>query len=303
MLGTASAHSLSLKLRYFLDTDPKSSATRIRILTSGITNFRATNLIRVLTLLIYILAVCFIVSAGVLITGWDFVTEGLCRAAIDLCLVFYVGDKVILYLFLVERTHQIRGPSCARYQDPTFFLSVVIVLGGFGIIAVFAFLYPVTSLSNIDGKCRIGLPFKVTLPLLVYDIAINLGLTAFFCFIGHQYLRGRTFKQMMAVFSAALPFHHSKKLDTQENLLMFMMIKGTLGALAIIMPTVANLAILFKLNGHEQGWLCFTVCTIDSTSSSSSRTVHSRLMRLQLLGAQSLFTGLLPLLLTSRIVQ
>ena len=187
---------------------------------------------------------------------------------------------MILYLFLVERTHEIRGPSCARHQDPTFFMSVSIVLGGFGIIAVFAFLYPVTSLSSIDGKCRIGLPFKVTLPLLVYDILINLGLTAFFCFIGHQYLRGRTFKQMMAVFSAALPFHYSKKLDTQENLLMFMMIKGTIGALAIIMPTVANLAILFKLNGHEQGWLCFTVCTIDGTSSSVLRAVHSGLIRL-----------------------
>ena len=124
------------------------------------------------------------VSAGILISGWDFVTEGLCRTAIDLCLVFYVGDKVFsfsgglpafffdseeeplfiggrsifapcvgggaprcLCLFLVERTHQTRGPSCARYQDPTFFLSVVIVSGGFGIIAVFAFLYPVTSLS------------------------------------------------------------------------------------------------------------------------------------------------------------
>ena len=246
---------------------------------------------------------CFIVSAGILISGWDFVTEALCRTAIDLCLVFYVGDKVILYLFLVERTHQIRGPNCTRYQDPTFIFSVVIVLGGFGVIAVFAFLYPVTSLSKIDGKCRIGLPFKVTLPLLVYDILINLSLTAFFCFIGHQYLRGRTFKQMMAVFSAALPFHHSKKLDTQENLLMFMMIKGTMGALAIIMPTVANLAILFKLNGHEQGWLCFTVCTIDGRFSPILRAVYSGLMRLQSLGAQLLFTGLLQLLLTLRIVQ
>ena len=85
-------------------------------------------------------------------------------------------------------------------------------------------------LSLIDGKCRIGLPFKVTLSLLVYDIVINLGLTGFFCFKGYQYLRGGTFKQMMAVFSAALPFQHSSKLDTQENLLMFMMIKGTIGA-------------------------------------------------------------------------
>ena len=32
---------------------------------------------------------------------------------------------------------------------------------------------------------------------------------------------------------------------------MFMMMKGTLGAPAIIMPTVANLAILFKL-GQKQ---------------------------------------------------
>ena len=46
---------------------------------------------------------------------------------------------------------------------------------------------------------------------------------------------------MIAVFSAALSFSHSKNLDIQENLLMFMMIKGTLGALAIIMPTVAKM--------------------------------------------------------------
>ena len=48
---------------------------------------------------------------------------------------------------------------------------------------------------------------------------------------------------MMAVFSAARPFTHSKKLDTQENLLMFIMIKGTLGALAIIMPMSSNRSI------------------------------------------------------------
>ena len=188
---------------------------------------------------------------------------------------------MILYLFLVERTHQIRGPSRARLRDPTFLLSVGIVLGGFLIIAVFAFLYRVTSLSMIDGKCRIGLPFKVTLPLLVYDILINLSLTGFFCLIGYQYLRGRTCRQIMSVFSAALPFAHSNKLDTQENLLMFMMVKGTMGALCIIMSTAANLAIMFKLNGHEQGWLCFTICTIDSTSFPHLRAVHSALIRLQ----------------------
>ena len=54
----------------------------------------------------------FNLTAGVLITGWDFVTEGLCRAAIVLCPVFYVGDKVILYLFLT--VHQASAFSARR---------------------------------------------------------------------------------------------------------------------------------------------------------------------------------------------
>ena len=53
----------------------------------------------------------------------------------------------------------------------------------------------------------------------------------------------------------ALVVSHSKKLDTQKNLLMFMMVKRTTGALSTIMPTVANLAISFKLKGHEQGYV------------------------------------------------
>ena len=51
-------------------------------------------------------------TAGVLITGWDFVTEGLCRAATVLYPVFYVGDKVILYLFLT--VHQASSYSARR---------------------------------------------------------------------------------------------------------------------------------------------------------------------------------------------
>ena len=51
-------------------------------------------------------------TAGVLITGWDFVTEGLCRAAIVSGPVFCVGDKVILYLFLT--VHQASAYSARR---------------------------------------------------------------------------------------------------------------------------------------------------------------------------------------------
>ena len=49
-------------------------------------------------------------------TGWNFVTKGLCRTAIDMCFVFYVGDKVILYHFL--NVHQASAYSARRSLTP-----------------------------------------------------------------------------------------------------------------------------------------------------------------------------------------
>ena len=45
------------------------------------------------------------------------VGRSLCRAAIDLCLVFFVGVKVFLYLFLVERTKLL-----AKKRTPLLFI-------------------------------------------------------------------------------------------------------------------------------------------------------------------------------------
>lgn len=197
--------------------------------------------------------------------GWDLSTEELCRAGIIICLIFYVGGKVIMYLFLVERVHLIR--SQPRAKDLVFLIGTFVILCGFGVIAVFAFMDPVTAISTIDGQCRIGLPLIVTLPLLVYDIAINTALTGvFFVLVKNSYAKGLTLMEAGRLSLKAIPFRNkSIFLRSQSGLLKLMIAKSVLGAMAVVIPTIANLTILFKLKGHEQAWLCFTICTIDGT--------------------------------------
>ena len=93
-----------------------------------------------------------------------------------------------------------------------FYIGVAIVLGG--TIAAFAFMDPVASVSNTDGKCRIGLPLTATLPLLVYNIMIN--------FLDHWSLlptKPSSYPPAILeedghVFKSTLPFHFN---DSDPN--------------------------------------------------------------------------------------
>jgi len=49
---------------------------------------------------------------------------------------------------------------------------------GFGAVAVDAYIYPNHELR--DGECHIGIPQKVAIPLVTYDVCINIAFTALF---------------------------------------------------------------------------------------------------------------------------
>ena len=86
-------------------------------------------------------------------------------------------------IFLVERAHALRIPYLRRAHDWIWLERMIVVASGFGTITVFAFIYPLTDLSTTDGKCRIGLPLKVSIPLLSLDIIINLALIGAFIYL------------------------------------------------------------------------------------------------------------------------
>ena len=198
--------------------------------------------------------------------AWDLASATTCRAGIYLCLVFYVGGKVLLYVYLVERMASIQEEE-ERIKMPLFWLGLAAVGLGFGTIAIVAFLFPVVDISPVDGRCRIGLPLKVTIPLLSYDIVLNFGLCGVF-FRTCQKHTGttRTRGLWQRVFSD-LPFVHPTLIASTPPLrLEILAYRCLMGACAIVIPTTANLVILFRIHGREQGWLCFTICTIDSKS-------------------------------------
>lgn len=251
---------------------------------------RPLSFIRILVFLLYFFAIAFVATTAILQSGLDLSTVPSCRAAIYVCLVFYFGGKILVQLFLVERAHAVRYRLKRRRQDRVWLTFVAIIVLGFGSIAGFAFAYPVASLTD-DRKCRIGSPTKVTLPLLVYDILINVGLTVVFVALLQPLLAFRkqarklpdmlqpidvndTGKDHMHVEDRPRPrlqdsdqtlspqssleltpaSGHSNSRpakDPNVNSLKALVLKSLGGAVAMLIPTIINLGLLFRWNGQE----------------------------------------------------
>lgn len=231
------------------------------------------NFIRFLLISIYSTALGMHMSLGVFMSSWDFIGPHLCYTSVILCLAFYIANKALVYIFLIERIHQLR--EIARRVDFVWSVGVVIILAGFGTIAVFAFLDPVHDLSSIDGKCRIGLRSKATIFLLAYDVGTNIVLTGIFVFQSYKWVEDLPFEAQLKTLTSFIPNALGRLpptttvRDFRVQLGHVMMSKSLVGAIAVTIPTLTNLIILYTLGGHERGWLCFTTCTIDGISPST----------------------------------
>ncbi|KZF22673.1 hypothetical protein L228DRAFT_133148 [Xylona heveae TC161] len=243
-------------------------ATRIR--TLSLNQWKTLNCLRSLILAIYILGISFVFSSAVLHNGFELTTPALCYTGILICLVFYFGGKVLLYVFLVERAYSIKSFEVKRLQSWVWKLGMLGIAIGFFPIGVAAFLNPIHDISPADGMCRIGLPLKITVPLLVYDVLMNISLTGVFYWLVRQFLpHGLLLASPCWVQRLALRIRISDPGDFQRMeqvaAIEKVVFKSFIGAVAIVVPTIANLALLYWVHGREQPWLCFTMCTIDVT--------------------------------------
>jgi len=79
--------------------------------------------------------------------------------------------KVIIYLFLIERVHIVRGRAKPRMQDKLY----LVHLGGllpYCIIVMLAIVFRLSEL-NATGRCYIGVKRPSSFPLMIYDVVIN----------------------------------------------------------------------------------------------------------------------------------
>lgn len=183
--------------------------------------------------------------------------------------------RSVRYIFLVERAHALRAPYMKRSHDRIWLWGMLIIVVGFGSIAICGFIWPVANVSEADGRCRIGLPFRVTIPLLTFDVAINVLLTGIFVYLLRPLFRfnkagspatlsGKGIREMFKLaharsnsFDLGIVNHHSYK--SIQRLLW----KSLAGSVLVMLPTVGNLSALIPLQGQELGWVCLLICTLD----------------------------------------
>ncbi|KAF3926019.1 hypothetical protein ABW20_dc0108127 [Dactylellina cionopaga] len=163
-----------------------------------------------------------------------------CNAGILLCLICYLTTKII-YFFLVEKVYIIRskhkGP---RRRDKMYLFNTIGMLFPYFIVIILTFVFRISELHS-DGECYIGLRLVANIPLLVFDVIINVYLTSLFL----------------------IPLFGVCSFDQASQKVRKMAKRTFWGSAATLISTVANLTTLVILRGHEPGWVCFACCNAD----------------------------------------
>ncbi|KAF3925006.1 hypothetical protein AA313_de0202902 [Arthrobotrys entomopaga] len=198
-------------------------------------------LARWLVLAVYVDSWLFVVSSTVLNIAFGLRSSvTACNAGILLCLICYLTTKII-YFFLVEKVYIIRskhkGP---RNKDKMYLFNTIGMLFPYFIVIILTFIFRISELHS-DGECYIGLKLVANIPLLVFDVIINIYLTSLFLI------------PLFGVFS----------FDQASQKVRAMAKRTFWGSAATLISTVANLTTLVILRGHEPGWVCFACCNAD----------------------------------------
>ncbi|KAL8366110.1 hypothetical protein RB595_004741 [Gaeumannomyces hyphopodioides] len=165
-----------------------------------------------------------------------------CDAAVLACLTFYVSSKTLLYLFLAERAHVVRGGGGRgrpRARSRLYLFNVCGVGGAFVVIVAFNFVHRIRRIDG--GTCYIGLEREAMIPLISFDVAANVYLTILF----------------LIPLTGLYSFRNAAGPPTRR--LRAMAAKTFVGSCCILTTAVINLSVLMTLNG-EPSWVCFTSC-------------------------------------------
>ncbi|OHW92050.1 hypothetical protein CSPAE12_09285 [Colletotrichum incanum] len=167
----------------------------------------------------------------------------ICDGAILLCLVCYITTKVLIYLFLVEKAHIIRGATKPRLKSKLYIFNSFGMLGVYAVIAILNFIFRITRID--DGQCYIGMQKVSMIPLISFDAVVNIYLTILF----------------LIPLKSLYSFKHFPKTPANVRL-RTVALRTFVGALCTLTSSIVNLTVLMVLNG-EPGWVCLMCCNSD----------------------------------------
>ncbi|PVH91767.1 hypothetical protein DM02DRAFT_702928 [Periconia macrospinosa] len=238
----------------------------------------------ILIIWLFVFGLGFVICTAVVASGQGLRTERLCYSAIIICILFYTGNKLAIYIFLLERARIVRAPFVPRRKDGVWIVSIVLICVGFGSITMLAYLTPVVELSRLDGRCRMGVPAKVSLPLMCFDVVINFLLTGIFLWLMKPVLASRQILSLRSLLGDTIGGGSKRWFGelgglgrgndlqysiVQKNVMnkhiKTLLLKSLVGSMLIMLPTVGNMIQFYVIRGREPGYICLMLCTLDVT--------------------------------------
>ncbi|KAK4038921.1 hypothetical protein C8A01DRAFT_17010, partial [Parachaetomium inaequale] len=193
---------------------------------------------------IYTDSFMFVFATAILQFGFGVGYSGsVCESAILLCLVCYVTTKLI-YLFLVEKAYIIRSSNKKpRLKSKLYIFNSFGMIGAYYVVVVPNFVLRFARVEN--GECIIGMQRPAMIPLIVFDLLVNIYLTIIFLKPLSSLYSYKNFDRAPG----------SRKLKT-------MAVRTFIGSICTLASSVVNLSVLVGLNG-EPGWVCLMCCNSD----------------------------------------
>ncbi|KAJ7767288.1 hypothetical protein B0H16DRAFT_1716908 [Mycena metata] len=193
---------------------------------------------RICILLVFIDSYLFVFTSGILIFGVGLqMNKTACAAGIYICVLFYSSSKVLIYAFLTEKVYIVWDTGRPRFRSPVFLVCIATVFSYVAVIIIMI-IGRVEQFRPGDHACVIGLKPTASIPLLSYDLFINILLTTLFLW---PLLRST---------------HSSARLRRVAT--------RTLVASAMALTTsTINIAVLTIMKGRQLGWLCLACCGVD----------------------------------------
>ncbi|CAK5276368.1 unnamed protein product [Mycena citricolor] len=193
---------------------------------------------RTYTLLVFLTSYLFLFVSSFLIFGLGLQLDAAsCGSAIYLCVTFYTTSKVLIYIFLSERVHIVWDTGTERVRSPVYLVCAVTVAMYVGVV-VAVFVGRIDEFRAGDGACVIGLKTVASIPLLSYDLYVNILLTGLFLY----------------------PIFRSSRRNPR---LRRVAIHTVVAAGIALSTSTVNIAVLTVMHGRQLGWLCLTNCATD----------------------------------------
>jgi hypothetical protein len=181
----------------------------------------------------------FLVGSSVLLQGVGLTgNPGACNVVQLFCITFYFVTKGAAYSLFLEKVYAVWPNRGSRLTSTAYKVGLVALIGFLSLLALF--IYSRETHIRDDGECVIGSGNSVTLIILLVDIGVNVLLTSLF---------------LVPLMRVTLFSPQVRKVA----------VRNFIASTLCFLSSVANLAALAALHGHEVAWLCVSSCSVDIT--------------------------------------